>query len=516
MDINENKMNSTSTCLYNKSTCYFIDSNSNCLSDDIVLDMISKSVIPTYQEWICIILYVIVFIVGTIGNLLVIIVIQRNRSMRTVTNMFIMNLAAADLLVLVFCLPATVVQDVTKTWFFGLALCKFVNYVQNMSVSVSVLTLMAISIERYQAIVHPLKFSGTKQRARILILSVWILSILLVLPDAIMMTLTQQFSPRLQTIYLTYCQWNAPPLFDLIYQLHISLCLFVIPLCFMVFTYRGIAKVLWGSLPMERFFNDEKRAINSSQHTLSGQSDESHHSVPINSSSSLMNPAKSANLIVQENRQKAAKMLISVVIIFAICYIPVHVFNLFRYIFVYLEHSQHSIMNDQQNSTDSSPCFQPVPVALDQTNTVKVVTICALISHFLPFLNSSINPIIYNIMSDKFRLKFRELFSSCCCCCKSFIRMKSASSTMIPFRASTTIPYGSQQPSPTSTANNNHHQNHNRCHLNNKHKRLGNNSLNLSTASVQLLTNSNSTNMTKHSVNSYGHNGSIAFRLTNV
>jgi hypothetical protein len=51
-----------------------------------------------------------------------------------------------------------------------------------MSISVSVLTLMAISVERYQAIVHPLKFTGTKQRARILILSVWILSILLVLP----------------------------------------------------------------------------------------------------------------------------------------------------------------------------------------------------------------------------------------------------------------------------------------------------------------------------------------------
>lgn len=54
-----------------------------------------------------------------------------------------------------------------------------------MSISVSVLTLMAISIERYQAIVHPLKFTGTKQRARILILSVWILSLLLVLPGRI-------------------------------------------------------------------------------------------------------------------------------------------------------------------------------------------------------------------------------------------------------------------------------------------------------------------------------------------
>ncbi|CAF5043067.1 unnamed protein product [Rotaria sp. Silwood1] len=124
-------MNSSISCLYNSSSCYFIDINNHCLSDNMVLDIVLKYVMPTYYEWICIILYAIVFIVGTIGNLLVIIVIQRNRSMRlTVTNMFIMNLAAADLLVLLFCLPATVVQDVTKTWFFGLFLCKFVNYVQ--------------------------------------------------------------------------------------------------------------------------------------------------------------------------------------------------------------------------------------------------------------------------------------------------------------------------------------------------------------------------------------------------
>jgi hypothetical protein len=38
----------------------------------------------------------------------------------------------------------------------------------------------------------------------------------------------------------------------------------------MVFAYSGIAKVLWGSLPSERLFHDEKRKINSSQHTLSG------------------------------------------------------------------------------------------------------------------------------------------------------------------------------------------------------------------------------------------------------
>ena len=77
-------MNSTISidCKYNASTCYFIDANENCLSDQTVLDLILKYVIPTYYEWICIVLYVIIFVVGTIGNLLVIIVIQRNRSMR--------------------------------------------------------------------------------------------------------------------------------------------------------------------------------------------------------------------------------------------------------------------------------------------------------------------------------------------------------------------------------------------------------------------------------------------------
>jgi hypothetical protein len=77
-------MNSTlsSSCPHNESSCYFIDNEGNCLSDETVLNLIFKFVVPTSYEWICIILYVIIFIVGTIGNLLVIIVIQRNRSMR--------------------------------------------------------------------------------------------------------------------------------------------------------------------------------------------------------------------------------------------------------------------------------------------------------------------------------------------------------------------------------------------------------------------------------------------------
>ncbi|CAF1589093.1 unnamed protein product [Rotaria magnacalcarata] len=367
-----------------------------------------------------------------------------------------------------------------------------------MSISVSVLTLMAISIERYQAIVHPLKFTGTKHRARILILSVWILSLLLVLPDAFMMTLNRQFADQLHIQYLIYCEWDSHPLTDLLYQLHISLCLFVIPLCFMVYAYTGIARALWSSLPSERIFNDDKCRIHANQLIFSDKSNRS----------SLRNSTKSANLVVQENRQKAAKMLISVVIIFAICYIPVHAFNLFRYITVYLEHITNSQAND--TSDGNNQCVEPKRLYLERTGAANIVTISALISHFLPYFNSSINPTIYNIMSDKFRIKFRELFlSRCCCCCKPIPRMKSASSIMMQFK-----PSGLVQNSLMTL-------NSNRSSVKNNYRQSSTNTINIGSGGGPIKTNSNNNNnntkMTNHNgINAYTHNRPICFRLTNV
>lgn len=50
--------------------------------------------------------------------------------MRTVTNYFIVNLAVADFLVILICLPPTVLWDVTETWFMGTLACKIVLYFQ--------------------------------------------------------------------------------------------------------------------------------------------------------------------------------------------------------------------------------------------------------------------------------------------------------------------------------------------------------------------------------------------------
>lgn len=71
-----------------------------------------------------------IFIVGIIGNLLVIIVVIKNSHMRTITNIFIVNLAIGDFLVILICLPPSVLQDLTKNWWFGESMCRIIPFVQ--------------------------------------------------------------------------------------------------------------------------------------------------------------------------------------------------------------------------------------------------------------------------------------------------------------------------------------------------------------------------------------------------
>lgn len=101
-----------------------------CRPDDEYLDYLEDYVFPDDWEWGIIILYAVTFIVGLSGNVLVCFAVWRNRSMRTVTNIFIVNLAIADLAVIIICLPPTLLSDVTETWYFGFAMCKIALFLQ--------------------------------------------------------------------------------------------------------------------------------------------------------------------------------------------------------------------------------------------------------------------------------------------------------------------------------------------------------------------------------------------------
>ena len=110
--------------------------NEPCLSSEDYLAYIEDYLYPDAVDWTIVALYVAVFTVGIVGNFLVCYAVWGNPHMRTVTNFFIVNLASADFLVILFCLPSTALVDITQTWFIGSVMCKLFVYVQVSDVNI--------------------------------------------------------------------------------------------------------------------------------------------------------------------------------------------------------------------------------------------------------------------------------------------------------------------------------------------------------------------------------------------
>ena len=82
--------------------------------------------------------YGAVIILGVSGNLALIIIILKQKEMRNVTNILIVNLSFSDLLVAIMCLPFTFVYTLMDHWVFGEAMCKLNPFVQCVSITVSI------------------------------------------------------------------------------------------------------------------------------------------------------------------------------------------------------------------------------------------------------------------------------------------------------------------------------------------------------------------------------------------
>ena len=75
-------------------------------------------------------LYVPVFLLSLAGNLLVMFVVFRNSHMRRVKNLFLVNLAMADMAVTLLCIPLVAGQIVFRLWIYGTFMCKLSGYMQ--------------------------------------------------------------------------------------------------------------------------------------------------------------------------------------------------------------------------------------------------------------------------------------------------------------------------------------------------------------------------------------------------
>ncbi|XP_007955687.1 somatostatin receptor type 5 [Orycteropus afer afer] len=129
------------------------------------------------------VLYLLVCAVGLGGNALVIYVVLRYAKMKTATNIYILNLAMADVLFMLG-LPFLATQNAVSYWPFGSLLCRLVMTVDGINQFTSIFCLTVMSVDRYLAVVHPVR-SAQWRRPRVAKLTsaaVWTFSLLMSLP----------------------------------------------------------------------------------------------------------------------------------------------------------------------------------------------------------------------------------------------------------------------------------------------------------------------------------------------
>ncbi|XP_061672884.1 neuropeptide Y receptor Y8b isoform X1 [Syngnathoides biaculeatus] len=129
-----------------------------------------------------IVAYSAVLAVGLVGNSCLVFVIVRHKEMRNVTNILIANLSVSDILMCIVCLPVTIIYTLMDRWILGESLCKLTPFIQCISVSVSIFSLVLIAMERYQLIVHPTGWKPMARQSYLAVALTWITACLISVP----------------------------------------------------------------------------------------------------------------------------------------------------------------------------------------------------------------------------------------------------------------------------------------------------------------------------------------------
>ncbi|XP_078659613.1 G-protein coupled receptor 54-like [Branchiostoma floridae x Branchiostoma belcheri] len=271
----------------------------------------------------------IILFTGVLGNCVSIYIVVKFGRMRTVTNHYVLNLSVTDLAFLLCCVPFTAAVFSTATWRFGTIMCKVVFYFMQATVQATCLTLTALSVDRYLAIVYPLE-SRKLRTTRVAVWAntcIWTGSLLLSLPVAVYREVVEWY--YFGTHYYCMEMWPSKT-WERAYMIYTVLISYVVPLLVSLVSFVLIAVQL----------------------TKTGR--------PMTSE----DPPNSQ--LVKRNR-KVTQMIALLSLLFALCWLPIHVLNL-------------------------SIVFVPDFPMTQATMWLKIVAVT------FSYANSCINPFIYVIV----------------------------------------------------------------------------------------------------------------------
>ena len=126
-------------------------------------------------------IYSLIFVVSMVGNIFIAVVVFKTKAMRRPINFLIVNMAMSDLLFPIFLFPRIVTSLYVDSWLIsdalGLALCKLLNFLADSSAAVSIQSLVLIAVDRFGAVVFPLRSSLISSKlCRFFILATWIVA----------------------------------------------------------------------------------------------------------------------------------------------------------------------------------------------------------------------------------------------------------------------------------------------------------------------------------------------------
>ncbi|XP_054710872.1 RYamide receptor-like [Uloborus diversus] len=263
------------------------------LSKKYELDNLEPEIsVPKAVEALMHIMYITVSVSAIGGNGMVCYIVLAYQRMRTVTNFFIINLAVGDILMACLCIPFGFVSNLLlQYWPFGAVMCVLVSYAQVVSVFISAYTLIAISIDRYIAILYPLRPRMTKLHAKLIIIMIWIVALITPLPTAILSKLEVHPAWSGQngtsTRYICMESWQSSEQ-RYYYSMALMILQYFFPLMVLLYTYARIAIVVWGNRP----------------------------------------PGEAEDVRDQRlaaSKRKMVKMMITVVTVFTLCWLPLNI-----------------------------------------------------------------------------------------------------------------------------------------------------------------------------------------------
>ncbi|XP_015788329.1 QRFP-like peptide receptor isoform X2 [Tetranychus urticae] len=316
------------------------------------------------KEYCKIFFSLFVILISVIGNIGVLFSSTFNRSIRHTIHIYLSNLAIADLFISIFCMTVFLINNLTDPLFIlGPIVCKLNAFVQMTSLTSSVLTLSAISCDRFIAIMYPLRVRVTKQRTKAVITVIWIISILVSTP---FLFVRKHLQIKWRNFIETNCQevWPGHTVYDpekercittypgkKYYYTFVTIALFFLPIIIMTTAYVLIIWKLWIT-------------------KLPGESN-------------------AASICAQHRaKKKVIKMACIVLLVFVCCWAPLQITLIYSEFF-------HSPSERGQ-----------LPGWFRQASYLAI---------FVAYSNSAINPIIYGGFDKTFRQAFGTFIS-----CHSF------------------------------------------------------------------------------------------------